>query len=131
MSLPRQIARAVFLGLGTVALLLTFAPLIADQDFRGVMTRYDWSSKEFQALAKGLGYGITSGIIFLLAGFSLKTARLSGLMILTICNLLFLVLIWPAADGKSLAVAIPLCLSLLALLAEDLRILTKMRTEQA
>jgi len=130
LSLPRRIARAVFLGLGAISLFLTFALLAVDRESRGVTAKHDWSNAEFQDLAIGLWHGVSSGVILLVAAYFLRSAKLRGLIILTICNLLLLVFILPAY-GKDQLVALPLGVSLFALFFEDFRILTGARGERA
>jgi hypothetical protein len=87
LSLPRRTSRAVFFGLGALIIFLTFVPFATDANFRAWLAQTNWSSEEFKSLVGGLCFDAGFGILFVLAAFSLKRARLLGLGVLTACNI--------------------------------------------
>ena len=131
LSLARRIARSVFAGMGAVTLLLVLVPFAVDQDLRVVVAKHDWSDYEFKAMAIGFTVWIIMAAAFLSAAFLIPIANSWGLFVLSLCNALILAVIWPKAAGKDLVLIPPLCLSMIALLFEDYRILAKARRNPA
>lgn len=127
LSLPRRVARAVFVGMGVISLLLVSIPFAVDQDFRADVARHDWSNHAFRAMAVGFTYWVITGAGLLGAALFIGRANIWGLLALTLANAGVLTLIWRDAYGTDMVLIPPLCLSLMALVFEDCQILLRAR----
>ena len=109
-SLARRIARAVFVSMGVIALLLSFVVPIVDEGMR-------------QDLLRHLTVPLSVAAAFLLSAFFVTRATIWGLGLLTMLDALLVTFLWHRAVGKDFVLLRPLCLSLACLLFEDIRIL--------
>jgi len=95
LSIGRRIARAIFVGMGVVFLLLAATLFSADPDARQLLLKHDFGNKDFESLAQGGGVLLLLGPLFLAAALLI---RRSGLLALSVClaiNLLALIALWP------------------------------------
>ena len=113
LSIGRRIARAIFVGMGVVFLLLAATLLAADPDARQLILKHDFGNKAFQSLAQGGGMLLVLGPLFLAAALLI---RRSGLLALSAClaiNLLALIALWPVV-----LLLLPMLACLVCLLSE-------------
>jgi hypothetical protein len=113
LSIGRRIARAIFVGMGTVFLLLAATLFAADPDARRLILKHDFGSEAFQSMAQTGGVLLLLGPLFFAAALFI---RRSGLLALSAClaiNLLALIALWPVV-----LLLLPLLACLLCLLSE-------------
>jgi hypothetical protein len=118
LSIPRRIARAVFIGIGAIMLLLVLVPLLIDQEIRKDFLKFDFADPKFQALIWGVGTWMIAGILFLTIAVLIRRAGILGLSICLLLNAIALGVFWKSGQ-KEEVLLLPLGISLICLLVEE------------
>jgi hypothetical protein len=131
LSIPRRIARIVFVVMSATTFFLASVMLSLQARARSALVKHDWGNPEFRRTAAVLFMLVTSTLAFVAAAFVLKTAKVWVLILLTVCNAFALAWLWRYTGGKDVVFVPPLTLSLICLLFEDYKVLAIMKGKMA
>jgi len=122
LPVTRRIARAIFAGVGAIAVLLSFAPFAADPDARYLLVHRNWRDVEFRSLLEGVFGSFVAGCLLLACALLISKAKSPVLLGLIAVNVFLLYWSWQA-DAKEAVLIPPFFVSLVCLVFEEKKLL--------